>query len=43
MAFTITDTQLFEILKQRMSEEEARSIVDFVVAKLKEQNLKVSR
>ena len=33
-----TDIQLFRILKERLGEKEAESLVDFVEAKLKENN-----
>ncbi len=33
-----TDIQLFRILKERLGEKEAESLVDFVDAKLKENN-----
>ncbi len=33
-----TDIQLFRILKERLGEKEAESVVDFVDAKLKENN-----
>ena len=44
MAITMTDIQLFQILKEKLGEKEAEALVDFVDTKLKEnneQNLKV--
>jgi hypothetical protein len=44
MVITTTDIQLFQILKQKLGEQEAEALVTFVDAKLKEaneQNLKV--
>ncbi len=38
-----TDIQLFRILKERLGEKEAESLVDFVDAKLKENNEANSR
>ena len=44
MTLTMTDIQLFQILKQKMGEKEAEALVEFVDNKLKqsnENNLKV--
>jgi predicted Holliday junction resolvase-like endonuclease len=44
MVLTMTDIQLFQILKQKLGEKEAEALVTFVDAKLKvnnEANLKV--
>ncbi len=44
MVLTMTDMQLFQILKQKLGEKEAEALVTFVDAKLKvnnEANLKV--
>jgi hypothetical protein len=38
MVITTTDIQLFQILKQRIGEKEAESLVAFVDAKIKESN-----
>jgi DNA-directed RNA polymerase sigma subunit (sigma70/sigma32) len=36
MVFTMTDIQLFQILKQKLGEKEAEALVDFVDLKLKQ-------
>ncbi len=44
MVITTTDIQLFQILKQKLGEQEAEALVSFVDAKIKEandENLKV--
>ena len=38
MVITTTDIQLFQILKQKIGEQEAEALVTFVDAKLKETN-----
>jgi hypothetical protein len=38
MVITTTDIQLFQILKQRIGEKEAESLVAFVDTKIKENN-----
>ena len=38
MVITTTDIQLFQILKQKLGEKEAESLVTFVDAKIKESN-----
>jgi len=38
MVLTMTDIQLFQILKQKLGEKEAEALVTFVDSKLKENN-----